>query len=182
MRKSILSTLLVLSSLVLAGCFWSKIKEGPIASGDTVFVTYTAKYEGESKVFDEKIVPVKIKIGQGEILPYIDTELLGMMRWETKDIMVNPENGFGREYNAELVKVLPAMYFTVGGQRVGKDTIVNLDGREWTVVSVQWEWDNQLLTIDLNPAYTWKNIEYSVMVQQIGWSEFQSQDTPVSQE
>ena len=139
MRKSILGIALVSVTLVFAGCFGGGSKDGPIKSGDTVFVSYSATYENESKVFDEELLPVPIKIGQADILPYIDEQLLGLKKGDKKTVLVTPNNGFGEEYNSELVKTLPAMYFTVGGKRVGMGTIVNLDGREGTVTGVQGE-------------------------------------------
>lgn len=173
MRKVLWTLGTTFSFLLLAGC--SGIKEGPIQSWDTVFVSYTATYKDEGDVFEKVEDPIPVQVGSAEILAKIDDELLGMMQWETKKISITPQHGFGNEYDTNLVKVLPAIYFTVDGSALTMGSTVSLDGRDGTVIGMQQNEEGDLVTIDLNPSYTWKDLEYDIVVHQIGGTSLQEE-------
>lgn len=172
MRKILVSALLLVST-VLAWCFWmSSEKDGPLETGDYAYITYTGSYVDDGTMFDWAWSPTKIKIGDATFSAAFDQALLGMMKGETKTFTLIPQDLFGSQYDKNMIRVLPAQYFTVGGRTVEKWSMINIDGRDGTVISISWEGDKQVLTIDLNPKYTWTDISYTVTIHQIGWNDF----------
>ncbi len=174
MRKALWTALSVFGVLAIAGC--SGIKEWPIQSWDIVYVSYTATYREDGDVFEKVEEPIPVSVGSAEILSKIDDELLGMQKGETKNIIVTPKDGFGNEYDNDLVKVIPAMYLTVAWTDVAMGSIVSLDGRDGVIIGVQGEGDDARVTVDLNPSYTWKDLEFALMVHQIGGKSLQEEN------
>lgn len=52
-----------------------------------------------------------------------------------------------------------------------------IDGKEGLVIGIQGEGDQAIVTVDMNPPYTWKDIEYKVKVLQVGGKELQTTET-----
>lgn len=172
MRK-ILIVVAIVILILLALYFWSNSeKNGPVTSGDTVYIIYNATFSDNGETYETVTTPVKVKIWNGDILTSIDDQLLWMNKGEEKKFVITPEQGFWSRYDATLTRVLPAQYFTVWGRTINVGDVVSLDWRNWLVIGMQWSEWNQLLTIDLNPKYTWSNIDYSVIIKQIGWKDF----------
>jgi FKBP-type peptidyl-prolyl cis-trans isomerase 2 len=78
-----------------------------IKDGDTVEILFEAKLE-DGTVFDktEEDQPLKLTIGEGKILPAVENAIKGMKVGESKEIVIEPEDGFG-PYIDELVADIP---------------------------------------------------------------------------
>ena len=65
-------------------------------SGDTVKVHYTGKL-ADGEVFDSTVggEPVEVTIGDGEILPGIETALIGMAAGDSKSLTLEEDAAFG---------------------------------------------------------------------------------------
>ena len=182
MRNSWITGLFVIVILVswfIAFKWWITAPEkvsGVVESGDIVYVTYTANLIPNGELVDEQVVPMKMTIGDGNILHAVDNELLGMKKWETKSFTVKPEDGFGSNYDNGLIRVLPARYFTVGGRTVNKGSEINVDGKNGIVIGVQGSEGDQLLTIDLNHKFTYTDLNYTIKIHQIGGNEFKAEN------
>ena len=67
------------------------------ASGDTISLHYTGKLD-DGSVFDssvERDEPIRITLGGGEIIPGLESALLGMAEGESRDITLAPADAYG---------------------------------------------------------------------------------------
>jgi len=77
-----------------------------VKEGDTVRVHYIAK-AGEETIFDSKtqVDPLKLTVGEQEILPDLEKALIGMAIGDKKTIHIAANNAFG-PYMNELVSTI----------------------------------------------------------------------------
>ena len=83
--------------------------ETKIVTGNKVQLHYVGSFAEDGEVFDNSRVrnqPIDIVVGSGQLIPGLDTALVGMTVGDTKTINVKPEQGYG-EYNAARVAELP---------------------------------------------------------------------------
>ena len=75
-------------------------------NGDTVKVHYTGRL-GNGEVFgkSEEDQPVELVLGTGEVIPGVETGILGMEVGEKKTITVPPEQAFGPKREELVVEV-----------------------------------------------------------------------------
>lgn len=109
MKKIALTLCTFFSTFLLAGCRGG-IKDGPIAAGDNVFITYTATYPDTQKLYKEQAEPLKMRVGKEEILPMLDEKLLGAKAGDEVTFVVPPHQAFGGMYDPKNVKTMPALY------------------------------------------------------------------------
>ncbi len=78
-----------------------------IKDGDIVEIFFEGKLE-DGTVFDktDEKEPLKIKIGEGKILPAVENTIKEMKVGESKEVVVEPEDAFG-PYIDELVADIP---------------------------------------------------------------------------
>lgn len=164
-----------MSVVLLSGCIGGigGMKDGPVYAGDTVYLTYTARYRTDNEIFRQEEEPVAIRVGEETLLPYVEGQLLDMNVGETKTFIVPSFQGYGYLYDRNLFKQTALKYFVHNniGPEVG-DT-VNLNGGQGIVVAIKEEEDpNQsIISIDLNPRHTWQDLIYTVNIHQIGGKE-----------
>ncbi|MBN2427294.1 MAG: peptidylprolyl isomerase [Deltaproteobacteria bacterium] len=76
-------------------------------SGDTVKLEYTGKYE-DGTVFDcsaDHGKPLEFVLGQKQMIPAFEKAVYGMKVNETKNLVVNPDEGYGA-HRQELIVTL----------------------------------------------------------------------------
>jgi peptidylprolyl isomerase len=75
-------------------------------NGDMVTVHYTGRTE-DGKVFASSVEgdPIEFKVGEGELIPGFEKNVVGMREGERQEFSVPPEEGFG-DYRSELVATI----------------------------------------------------------------------------
>lgn len=104
---------------------------------------------------------LNFKIGDGKILPALESQVVGMKEKETKIIKITPEDGYG-QYNKELVLRVERKNFPHDlNLAVGRTVqYQNRDGER--VNFVVNEVDEKLVTIDGNHPLAGLNLNYTV--------------------
>ncbi len=106
--------------------------------------------------------PVTFLVGAGEIIPGLESRMLGMSAGETKDIEVPAEEAYGPR-NPELIQKAPREYF----QNVPLEKGLPLqaqtpEGRVINMVVV--DFDDQTVTVDMNHPLAGRDLVFEVEV------------------
>jgi FKBP-type peptidyl-prolyl cis-trans isomerase 2 len=117
-----------------------------------------AKAEG---IFDEKTryAPMLVVVGRGVVVKGLDEALLDAGVGEQKRITIPPERGFGLR-DASLVRVVSAAEFRRQNVAPAPGMIVNIDGRNAVVKSV----NSGRVVVDLNHALASSELTYDFKV------------------
>lgn len=109
----------------------------------------------------EEKTQLNFKIGDGKVLPALESKIIGMSEKEIREIMISPEEGYG-QYNKELVlkverKTFPHDLNLAVGRTVQYQ---NRDGERvnFVVNAV----DEKTVTIDGNHPLAGLNLTYAV--------------------
>jgi FKBP-type peptidyl-prolyl cis-trans isomerase SlyD len=91
----ILCTVLIIST-VRAETAGSKSMPA-VTDGKNIFIEYTLKLE-DGEVVDTNVgsAPMTFIQGKGQIVPGLEKELTGMKKGESKQVVVKPEDGYGK--------------------------------------------------------------------------------------
>lgn len=137
-------------------------------NGNTVRVHYQGTFvDGEQ--FDSSFdrgEPISFTLGQGQMIPGFETNVLGMKVGETKEISLDPGQAYG-ESNPEAIRevnkeIFPENFeFRVGGVISGQST----DGNTMmgTILSEQAE----TVTLDFNHPMAGKNLNFKIELVEI---------------
>ncbi len=101
--------------------------EGHLEDG-TLFDTNIAEVAKKEGVFTQErgYDPLKVKLGSGSLIKGFESAVVGMAEGETKEIIVDPQEGYGEE-RPDLIKEVPKDFFQ------GKEVHPN----DWVMVTVQ---------------------------------------------
>ena len=131
-------------------------------SGDTVKVHYTGRLDN-GYVFDTSANrnPLKIKIGQKEVMPAFEQAIIGMEQGESKTIKIQAEEAFGR-YREELIRTISRSVFPTDlepkvGQRL---TATCMDGR--TIAVTVTDVSESSVTIDANHPLAGEDLIFDI--------------------
>lgn len=128
--------------------------EMTVAMGHRVTLTYKATLEN-GMVFDDGLEPITLVCGEGAMVVGFHAGILGMRVGETRELSVQPADGFG-ERDENAVVSIPAAKLP-DGCKVG--TRLSLDkGREAIVVAL----GEESATIDMNHPLAGKSVIFTV--------------------
>jgi len=106
--------------------------------------------------------PVTFLVGAGEIIPGLESRMLGMNRGETKDIEVPAEEAYGPR-NPELIQKAPREYF----QNVPLEKGLPLQAQtpEGKVINmIVVDFDDQTVTVDMNHPLAGRDLVFEVEI------------------
>ena len=86
---------------------WSGTTEDTVESGDTVAVHYTGTLEDGEK-FDSSLdrgETLGFEVGTGQMIPWFDAWVVGMKVWDTKTLVLAPEDAYGQRDDAQTQTV-----------------------------------------------------------------------------
>lgn len=139
----------------------------PVGDATVVSIHYTLK-DAEGTVIDssEGADPLKYLHGAGNIIPGLESALVGKVEGDSVQVVVDPADGYG-EYHAELVQVVPKGAFQgVDNVEVGMAfTAQGDDGSERRVVVRDIEGDN--VTVDANHELAGVDLHFSVDIVEV---------------
>lgn len=130
---------------------------------DTVSFQYTSCCEGEvffNSAFDRD-EPLKVKLGEGKLMPALEQALIGMGEGDVKSVTVPPEQAYGAHRDDMIVVVdkseLPHDITPVAGMMIqglaAGDSTINVYIRDV---------DGDRVTLDGNHRFAGKQIEFEV--------------------
>ena len=129
-----------------------------------VAMQYEVKEAGTDIVADSNLgqKPLEFIMGKSQIIPGLETALVGMAEGETGDIMVKATDAYG-ERNDEAVQVLPIDQFA-GVDPVEGMTLYGQDDNGQSTQVVVQSFDDKEATIDFNHPLAGKDLMFSVTV------------------
>jgi peptidylprolyl isomerase len=138
----------------------------PVKKGDKVKLDYSGKLK-DGRVFatTEGKDPLEFEAGAGEILSGIDDAVVGMEKNEQKEIILSPEEGFGKR-KEELVVGVPKHKFGNERVEVGQRVSVQTKSGRVARARVTQVGDDQI-TLDLNHPLAGKQTIFNIKVVEI---------------
>lgn len=139
-----------------------------IKKGDIIAIHYTGTLE-DGQVFDSSFSrdePLRFTVGDNEIIPGLEKELVGMAVGDTKRIHIPMQYAYG-EWIDELVRDFPRELFPDGMDiEVGQQFFVSQEEGEQvaaTVVGV----DGDVITLDVNHPLAGENLIFDVEILEV---------------
>lgn len=129
-----------------------------------VGIEYEVKEAGTDVVSDSNIggQPLEFIAGKSQIIPGLETALIGMSAGESGDIMVKATDAYG-ELNEEAVQTLPVDQFAGVDLAEGMTLYGQSEDGQQTQVTVK-AFDDKEVTIDFNHPLAGKDLMFSVKV------------------
>ena len=134
-----------------------------IAEGKTVSIEYTLTLE-DKEVIDTNVggQPLTYVHGSNQIIPGLEKAMLGMQVGDSRNVTVEPEEGYGHTIEEAIIEVekeqLPPEVFKVGAQVQGQ-------GQEGQVVRGQVTGiDGDTAVIDFNHPLAGKTLFFDIKV------------------
>ena len=90
-----------------------KAKATTVKTGDLVNVHYKGTYTESGEEFDSSYTrgePIKVMVGEGQVIPGFDKALVGMKEGQVKTVHILPSEGYG-DYKPEAIVSLPKETF-----------------------------------------------------------------------
>lgn len=134
---------------------------GILKDGNLVFDTTIAELAKKEDIFNPKMAygPVRICIGQAQILSGLDAHLEGLEVGKESAITLQPEEAFGRK-DGKLMKLVPTGIFKKQGINPVTGLQVNIDGAVGTIRTVT----GGRTIVDFNHPFAGKEVIYKVSI------------------
>jgi FKBP-type peptidyl-prolyl cis-trans isomerase SlyD len=136
-----------------------------IAEGKTVSIEYTLTLE-DKEVIDTNVggQPLTYVHGSNQIIPGLEKAMLGMQVGDSRNVTVEPEEGYGHTIEEAIIEVekeqLPPEVFKVGAQVQGQG-----QGQEGQVVRGQVTGINgDTAVIDFNHPLAGKTLFFDIKI------------------
>ena len=158
----LLVTVLIISLVIFLG--------GNVAvkEGDKVKVDYTGTFENGT-VFDtsEGRRPLEFTVGSGQVVKGFDEAVIGMEKWEEKEITLQPSEAYG-DPNPLLIKKLPKEQLPKDAE-VGSILTLSLSNSQQIPAKVTEIKDEEVI-LDLNHPLAGKVLKFKIKVVGIFWT------------
>jgi len=166
MRAALLrSAVIMVMAFFLAPTIWGQARKGDsmIQNGSIVSFEYTLSDEmGKIIESNKDKEPLTYTHGQGQIIPGLEKELLGMRAGEHKDVKVQPEGGYGAIDPKACLEV-PRENVPAEAQKVGSRlTAKNTKGQSFSVRIREIKEKTAIL--DLNHPWAGKILSFQVKI------------------
>ena len=118
--------------------------------GDTVKIHYNGTLEG-GEVFDSSRdrQPLEFLIGNGDVMPGLESSVLGMEAGDTKSIEVPPEEGFGVRRDELIVDIRKSDLPDDVAPSIGQRLRISQEGGEAIIVTIT-DLSEDTVTLDAN--------------------------------
>lgn len=126
-----------------------------VSRGIRVTLTYKAALE-DGTVFDDGLEPITFVCGEAAMVPGFHTGILGMRAGETRDLLIEPADGFGERDETNVVGA--PMSKMPDGCQVGSRLSLGKGQGEATIVAI----NGDTAAIDLNHPLAGKKVKFTV--------------------
>ena len=134
------------------------------AENSVVGIEYELKEAGSDTVIDSNkgSMPLEFITGKGQIIPGLESQLVGMEEGESKTITVEAKDAYG-EFNPEARQSLPKEQFE--GIDLKKGMMLYGQGEDGSTIQVTVaDFDDNTVTIDYNHPLAGKDLVFDVTV------------------
>lgn len=139
----------------------NKIKEG-----DTVVVNYTGKFEN-GEIFDSSLTegrePIKVKLGQNQVIPGFEKAILDMGVGEKRTFEIEPEEGYG-VHKSEMIFDVPKSQFPEG---VEAGALLSAESSMGPVRVKVLEINEETIKIDANHPLAGRKLIFELEVMEV---------------
>jgi peptidylprolyl isomerase len=138
-----------------------------VKNGDTVKVHYTGKFD-TGEVFDssEGAEPLAFTVGAGQVIPGFDQALVGMQIGDTKDIVIEPEQAYGKRVE-ELVQTIGRDQFNLNGAEPEVGMAIEMQTPQGSIPLVITEITDKTVTLDANHPLAGEPLHFSLTLVEI---------------
>ena len=135
--------------------------------GDTVAVHYTGKLD-DGEVFDSSRDrdPLEFEVGSGQVIPGFDRAVEGLEVGETREITLDPEEGYGEPREDLVVDVDRSQFPAESEPEVGRQVQVQVAPDQNRVATITGIEDDSI-TLDLNHPLAGKQLTFDVELLEI---------------
>ncbi len=107
--------------------------------------------------------PLKFLVGKGQIIPGLENAMMGMTAGDTKDVAVEPEQGYG-SHKEELVKTVPRKQIPADIELKEGLVLTGQDekGQQFELIVNSFSDDD--VTLDMNHPLAGKNLNFNIEV------------------
>lgn len=135
----------------------------PISDGKLVSLEYTLTLE-DKKILDTNVGgdPLNFTQGTQQIIPGLEVALLGMKPGDSKQVIIEPKNGYG-EVDEQRVKEIPIEQIPADARKVG----MQLEGQSpngQVIRSTVKEVKEKVVVLDFNHPLAGKKLFFDVKV------------------
>lgn len=137
--------------------------------GDTVEVHYTGKLD-DGTVFDTSKgkTPLKVSLGQGQVIPGFENAIIGMNVGDKKSEKVTAENAYGQHAKEMVVEVKKEQFPAGTDLKVGQVfEIGSKEGGQKSIVKVVGLTDDTV-TLDGNHPLAGQDLTFEIELVSIG--------------
>jgi FKBP-type peptidyl-prolyl cis-trans isomerase SlyD len=138
-----------------------------IEEGAVVALEYKL-HLGDGKVIDESepAEPLRYLHGQGQIVPGLERELLGLSAGDTRKVVVEPKEGYG-EHDPRGLQEVPRTAFPEGVTlKTGTRFMAQAEDGEAVPIYVR-EVKQDAVVVDLNHPLAGKTLHFEVTVREV---------------
>lgn len=141
----------------------AKGQDAVIAAGSQVSIEYTLTLD-DGEVADTNVggTPLKFEQGAGQILPALESELLGLGVGATKEVDLTAEQGYG-PVNEELYDTVEASQIPEDARTVGAMLVAQAPNGQQRPVRVH-EVKGEEIVLDLNHPLAGKALHFAVKI------------------
>ncbi len=135
--------------------------------GDTVAVHYTGKLD-DGEVFDSSRErdPLEFEVGGGQVIPGFDKAVEGLEVGESREVRLEPEDGYGEPREDLVVDVDRDQFPTDAEPEVGRQVQVQVAPGQNRVATIT-EIEDESITLDLNHPLAGKPLTFDVELLEI---------------
>lgn len=135
-----------------------------IEKNNVVAIEYTVMDSKTNEVVDTNVdgQPLEFIVGANQIIPGLESKLVGLNKDDKSDIIVAPEDGYG-VYNDEAVQTLPKEQF-VDVELTKGMTLYGSGENGETVQVVVKDFNDEEVTIDYNHPLAGKTLMFTVQI------------------
>ena len=157
----------VLVASALATSAQAELQEGgspmTVSDGKTISMEYTLTLEN-NEVLDTNVggEPLSFTQGSHEIIPGLETALVGMKAGESKQVTVAPEQAYG-EVNPQAIQEVPIDQIPPDARKVGVQ-LQGKDGQGRMVTPKVTEVKEQVVVLDFNHPLAGKTLYFDVKI------------------
>ena len=177
-RTTLLSLAAALGVLLLTSNIPAQAEKGTkvIKSGSTVSLEYTLSDEkGKTIESNKGKEPLNFTQGQGQIIPGLEKELLGMKVGATKNVRVKPEDAYG-PVNPKAFQEIPKANVPVEALKVGT-TLVARNPQGQSRPARVHDIKEKTVVMDFNHPLAGKTLSFDVKVLDVKVAETKSPET-----
>ena len=134
------------------------------AQNSVVGIEYEVKEAGTTEIVDTNKggQPLEFVMGKGQIIPGLESALVGMNEGESKDILVKAADAYG-EVNPEALQTLPKEQFEGVDLKEGMTLYGQGEDGQTVQVTVK-SFDDKEVQVDFNHPLAGKDLEFAVTV------------------